>query len=81
MPTIKHNMRIPDEIWDPATDKAGRLADLGYRGANGPYSVTVLCRDSLRQAGEESDERTALRLGLVRAADSDRHMTSAEAAS
>lgn len=64
MPTTKHNMRIPEDIWDPAVVKAERLARLGYRGANGPYSVTDLCRDSLRQAGGESDEQTVLRLGL-----------------
>lgn len=65
MPTTKHNMRIPDEIWDPATAKAERLAQFGYKGANGPYSVTDLCRDSLRQATGESDEATARRLGLA----------------
>lgn len=86
MPTVKHNMRIPDDVWDPAADKAERLADLGYLGDNGPFSTTDLVRASLRLAGVETVEQTVLRLGLSRDAgpaepDPDRWMTSAEAAS
>lgn len=63
-PTKKHNMRIPDDVWETAGLKAARLAALGYKGENGKYSVTDLCRDNLRQAADEPDERTVLRLGL-----------------
>lgn len=86
MPTQKHNMRIPDDVWDAACGKADRLADLGYRGENGPLSTTDLVRASLRLAGTETVEQTVLRLGLSRDAsptgpDPDRWMTSAETAS
>lgn len=64
--TTKHNMRMPDEIWDAAVLKSARLAALGYQGENGPYSTTDLCRDSLWAASEETDERTILRLGLTK---------------
>jgi hypothetical protein len=62
--TTKRNSRIPDELWDPALAKAARMADDGYLGDNGRFSVADVLRAALRVYNAETDAETAERLGL-----------------
>lgn len=63
--TSKHSMRIPDELWSPAVDRAEEIARLGIKGEHGDYSVADMVRAGLRHCQTESLADTLKRLGLV----------------
>jgi hypothetical protein len=67
--TEKHSMRIPDEIWLPAVDRAEEIARLGIRGEHQAYSVVDMVRNGLARCQTETLTETLERLGLVTPSD------------
>jgi hypothetical protein len=63
--TPKHNIRIPDEIWLPAVDRAEEIARLGIKGEHGAYSVADIVRTDMARCQTETLTETLRRLGLV----------------
>lgn len=73
--TTKHNIRIPDPMWDAAVLKAARLSAEGYRmvdtlAGDKPVAIdtTKVIRNALSTFNDEDDDETVSRLGLTRAA-------------
>ena len=73
--TEKHNMRIPDELWNPVAEKCARLSEAGYVGrakmagstrARNAVSNTDVTLWAFEAFLAEADEATIARLGLTK---------------